>query len=250
LRRELQQQRNKERFTTHGLSRHPMFIRWQGILGRLFNPNDSAYPNYGGRGIGIDPAWMNFHTFYQDMGNPPSPDHSIERIDNDGPYSKDNCRWATAQEQAMNRRSSRLVTAFDKTQTLTEWAGETGLTFNCIDHRLRRGKDTETALTKPPRQKRIITYNGVTQTLAEWAREIGISEKTLRRRLDDGMSPEEAFTAPVKKVGAASERYGELAELSSSLGINAKTLHTRLSRGMTIEEATTKPVRGQRKEDE
>lgn len=86
----------------------PEYKVWRGIKRRCFMPNDPAYPRYGGRGIRLCDRWMDFNAFLSDMGPRPSPDHSIDRIDNDGNYEPGNCRWATRAEQSQNRRNTRL----------------------------------------------------------------------------------------------------------------------------------------------
>ena len=136
--------------TARNMRKKPVYGTWNQMLQRCTNPRVAAYPDYGGRGITVDPAWRTFAGFYADMGDPPAPGLTLDRIDNDGPYSKANCRWATRLEQAANRRGLRLVTFAGRTQSVRRWAAEVGMGYLTLYTRLfRDGWSVEAALTTP-----------------------------------------------------------------------------------------------------
>lgn len=134
---------------THGLcGRSPEYKIWSSMRDRCLNPRARAYPSYGGRGITICPEWGDAGQFYADMGPRPSPAHSLDRIDNDGPYSPENCRWATPTDQQRNTRGNRLITFAGRTLPMSVWCEETGLKHSTLWERLRRGWSVERALTQ------------------------------------------------------------------------------------------------------
>ena len=131
-------QRQREAVTKHGLHNTKIYKKWQSMKTRCNNPNASNYKDYGGRGITVCDEWLNdFESFYRwAINNGYKEGLTLDRIDVDGDYTPSNCRWATIAEQNNNQRKSRIVTYNGKSQTIGEWAKETGLNYQTIRHRI------------------------------------------------------------------------------------------------------------------
>lgn len=128
------------RVKTHGLTASPEYRSWCGIKERCLNSNTKYYADYGGRGITVCDRWLNsFESFYADMGPRPSRSHSIDRIDNDGSYSPENCKWSTKSEQANNKRSTIRFEYQGRTLTVSEAAVISGLHPRTIRARVKAG---------------------------------------------------------------------------------------------------------------
>lgn len=143
-------ERNQKHGTKHGMSAHPLYQTWIAMIQRCHSPESQSYSGYGGRGILVCDRWRgSIEAFIQDMGMPIGERHWIERIDNDGPYSPENCRWATPKEQSLNRRNTVIIEWNGSRRTAEEWSEITGIAHLLIRGRLSRGWPVERALTEP-----------------------------------------------------------------------------------------------------
>jgi hypothetical protein len=124
------------------------------MLSRCYNPSTERYANHGGRGIVVCDRWRGnggYEKFLEDMGRKPA-GQSLERADNNGPYCPENCRWATAKEQANNTRRNRVIEFEGRSQTLVQWGEEAGIKPNLISLRLKAGWSLADALFRPVRK--------------------------------------------------------------------------------------------------
>jgi hypothetical protein len=107
---------------THNRTGTPEYQAWTKLKLRCYDPNNEKYPHYGARGITVCDAWRDsFEAFFADMGEKPSPKHSIDRKDVNGNYEKDNCHWANAIQQMRNTTRNNFVTIGDETKCMAEW---------------------------------------------------------------------------------------------------------------------------------
>lgn len=139
--------------TTHGKSNSSIYHIWHSMVGRCTRPSDRAYKWYGGRGISVCRRWMKFENFFADMGEYPT-GMQLERIDNGKGYSKENCKWATREEQCSNRRSNVYVSANGEQKTLSQWSEVTGMKPETISKRIRVFGWTAGEAINTPRRKK------------------------------------------------------------------------------------------------
>lgn len=140
---------------THGLCKHPLYKTWLNVKDRCRNPKNPYFHNYGGRGIKVCVQWeKSFVTFLQDVGEKPTPLHTLERKNNNGNYTPKNVVWATKKEQANNMRKNRMLTLDGRTQSLTLWAEEIGLVPSTLQYRLQQGMSVRAAISTPRRNGR------------------------------------------------------------------------------------------------
>lgn len=139
---------------THGRTKTPAHRVWANMNQRCGNPNNVGYRLYGGRGIRVCDRWReSFAAFLEDMGERPSLGHSLDRIDVNGNYEPENCRWATRIEQMRNKRTNARITIGGVTKCIAEWALESPVTDSAIVHRLEDGWSPAEAVFYPRTHK-------------------------------------------------------------------------------------------------
>jgi hypothetical protein len=142
----------------HGMARRSgwtgLYRLWHGIKNRCLNKNATDYKDYGGRGIKVCERWMEFANFVTDMGERPSPKHTVGRKDNNGPYSPENCRWETMQQQGQNKRNNLMFVYQGENLCLSEISRRCGISFGLLKWRLLlKRMSIEEAVSLPVRTR-------------------------------------------------------------------------------------------------
>lgn len=132
---------------------HELYSIWKTMRTRCRNPKRKDYDHYGGRGIRVCSRWNSFVAFVRDMGPRPSPKHEIDRIDGNGDYCPDNCRWSTRREQLQHFSRSHYLTIGGEQLSISGWSRRSGIATNLIGERMRRGWLPQDAVFTPPLNK-------------------------------------------------------------------------------------------------
>jgi len=143
----LKRERTGDMSRTHGRSQTPLYRVWRAMVTRCTNANAIGYLAYGAKGIRVSDRWRSFENFLADMGERPSPRHSLDRIDPLGHYEPGNVRWATTVEQARNKATTQHIEHGGERRTIADWAGHLGLSVQAIKNRITRGWPIEKVLT-------------------------------------------------------------------------------------------------------
>ena len=174
----------------HGLSKHPLYITWKQMVARCYIPSTSHFQHYGGRGVRVAARWMDFRNFLADMGPSHSSGTSIDRINSNGHYAPDNCRWANKQTQSENRRGIRFIEIDGKRMLLASTARSNGLHPETVALRIKHGEIPSDAITRKaatsPKPRPVYVGGHTYQSLSAAAGALGVSRNAIFGRLKRG----------------------------------------------------------------
>lgn len=191
------------RASTHGKSKSAEYATWSRIWARCTNPRLERWEQYGGRGIKVSEEWRDFERFYEDMGDRPSSKHSIGRIDNDGGYCKENCRWETAIEQGSNTSRNVFIEHDGARLTIAQWSRKLGMDYSVIIQRYRSGFPTDQIFQGGNLKTRPITVGDVTKLVTGWMKDIPIPISSFYHFKRKGLSDEEIVRRYLKDPKAS-----------------------------------------------
>lgn len=175
-------------------NKNPLFRAWSNMRTRCRVPSTRYYSRYGGRGIDFCDRWSEFTNFADDMGDSFEKGLALDRKDNNGDYTPDNCRWATRKEQAINRSSTQWITNPEtgETKTLTDWSIDRGIPRTAICSRIRLGytEFSDVMADKLPRwnERPIVDPStGETKNISQWCDELGVPRDRVYARYESGV---------------------------------------------------------------
>lgn len=191
---------------THGESSTKLYKAWRNMKSRCLNRNSKDYPDYGGRGIRVCDDWSSSYESFRDwaVSHGYSEELSIDRIDVNGDYCPDNCRWATQEQQSRNTRKNIHVEKDGFSGCLLDYCDSHGLNYHTVISRLNLGWPLDEAISSAERtnyrkKEIMLTYRGKTMNATAWCKELGIPKTNLFRRLDKGWDAEKCFETPFRK---------------------------------------------------
>ena len=197
----------------HRKCKTPIYYCWRNMINRCYWKKGPKYHRYGGRGIKVCRRWLLFINFYQDMGEPPV-GMSLDRKDNDGDYTPENCRWATQQKQQNNKSTNHQIQIGGNKQTIADWCRDFGIKTATVHQRVRNGWGIEEAIQTPTGQTGVsfklpvmIKCKGRVLTVQQWSEETGLNTSTIYSRLKRGWSKEQVVT-PILKFSRKQNQGG------------------------------------------
>lgn len=191
--------------TKHGGSATRLYVIWSCMKERCYNANMPSYCDYGGRGIGVCPEWKNSFAAFRKWAEETDYNEkaktgecTLDRIDFNGNYEPNNCRWTNMKEQQNNRRDNRRITFKNETHTLSEWADIVGINYKALHRRLKQGWTIERAFTEPQKHIVYLEYKGTKKRLTQWAKEMGVNRHKLSYLKEHGWSDKEIIERMIK----------------------------------------------------
>lgn len=174
------------------------------IKQRCYNPKREAYKHYGGRGIKVCKYWLDnpLNFYIWSLHNGYSDNLTIDRIDNDGDYSPENCRWVDIKTQSNNKRTNKKIEIYNKIYTIATFCDTFNLNRNTVWSRLQNGKKDFgelSAIVPVGKKRKYLTIDGETKSIIEWCELYNIKKTTVMNRIKIyGYSPKEALTKPLR----------------------------------------------------
>ena len=189
---------------THGGANTRLFRIWTSMKNRCYNPNDeSSFLQYGGRGITVCKEWSDSFEAFRNWAlsngydeNALRGECTIDRIDVNGNYCPENCRWVSMKEQANNKRNNHKIEYNGETHTISEWCTLLHIPKHIIYSGLKYGHSFAEIVESPHLKRTSISFNGETHSASKWSELYGLNKKTVARRLERGWSIKDAITTP------------------------------------------------------